>query len=242
MLAIGYHVYIWQLPPQLSCSDTCQIWMWFEEPDMYFCHIENIAYGEINERSFRKNPHPRFATTRSTVITSNNINRGSYFIVIIRYSQFHQPPLWRNIRTPSKPKRWRVSLILALFRRVLACYDIHVSSLKSTSHILWRYQKKNNYVDVDALICRTVWILIMVLRHTEHQSQALRSMWCSLIHICNLAWRHQLHCAVQLQTRQNIWDRFLQIAAQGLSQCDVATQRTHDVIITLSLRQNDVAI
>ena len=45
--------------------------MWFEEPDMYFWHIENIAYGEINERSF-SNPHPRFATTRSTVITSNN--------------------------------------------------------------------------------------------------------------------------------------------------------------------------
>ena len=25
---------------------------------MYFCHIENFAYGEINERSFG-NPHPR---------------------------------------------------------------------------------------------------------------------------------------------------------------------------------------
>ena len=25
---------------------------------MYFCHIENFAYGEINERSF-SNPHPR---------------------------------------------------------------------------------------------------------------------------------------------------------------------------------------
>ena len=24
---------------------------------MYFCHIENFAYGEINERSF-SNPHP----------------------------------------------------------------------------------------------------------------------------------------------------------------------------------------
>ena len=25
---------------------------------MYFCHIKNVAYGEINERSF-SNPHPR---------------------------------------------------------------------------------------------------------------------------------------------------------------------------------------
>ena len=28
-LAIEYHVYIWQMSPQLSCGDTCKIWMWF---------------------------------------------------------------------------------------------------------------------------------------------------------------------------------------------------------------------
>ena len=57
-LAIEYHVYIWQVSPQLSCSDTCQIWMWFEESNMCFCQVENFAYGEINEQSF-SNPHPR---------------------------------------------------------------------------------------------------------------------------------------------------------------------------------------
>ena len=57
-LAIEYHVYIWQVSPQLSCGDTCQIWMWFEESNMCFCQVENFAYGEINERSF-SNPHPR---------------------------------------------------------------------------------------------------------------------------------------------------------------------------------------
>ena len=56
-LAIEHHVYIWQVSPQLSCGDICQIWMWFEESNMYFCHNENFAYGEINERSF-SNPHP----------------------------------------------------------------------------------------------------------------------------------------------------------------------------------------
>ena len=56
-LAIEYHIYIWQVLPQLSCGDTCQIWMWLEESNMFFCHIENFAYGEINERSF-SNPHP----------------------------------------------------------------------------------------------------------------------------------------------------------------------------------------
>ena len=29
-LTIEYHVYICQVPPQLSCGDTCQIWMWSE--------------------------------------------------------------------------------------------------------------------------------------------------------------------------------------------------------------------
>ena len=57
MLAFEYHVYIWQVSPQLSCDDTCKIWMWFKESNRYFCKIENFAYGEINERSF-SNPHP----------------------------------------------------------------------------------------------------------------------------------------------------------------------------------------
>ena len=51
-LALEYHVYIWQVSPQLSCGDTCQIWMWFRESNRYFCKIENFAYGEISERSF----------------------------------------------------------------------------------------------------------------------------------------------------------------------------------------------
>ena len=56
-LDIEYYVYIWQVSPQLSRGDTCQIWMWFKESNSYFCKIENFAYGEINERSF-SNSHP----------------------------------------------------------------------------------------------------------------------------------------------------------------------------------------
>ena len=56
-LTIEYHVYIWQVSPQPSCGNTCQIWMWFRESNRYFCKIENFAYGEIGERSF-SNPHP----------------------------------------------------------------------------------------------------------------------------------------------------------------------------------------
>ena len=62
-LAVRYRVYIWQVSPQLSCGDTCQIWMWFKESNMYFYKIENFAYEEINERSF-SNPHLRYTTHR----------------------------------------------------------------------------------------------------------------------------------------------------------------------------------
>ena len=56
-LAVEYHVYIWQVSPQLSCGDTCQISMWFKESNRYFFKIEIFAYGEISERSF-SNLHP----------------------------------------------------------------------------------------------------------------------------------------------------------------------------------------
>ena len=56
-LAIEYHIYIWQVSPQLSCADTCQIWMWLKEFNRNFSKVENFAYGECNEKSF-SNPHP----------------------------------------------------------------------------------------------------------------------------------------------------------------------------------------
>ena len=56
-LAIEYHVYIWQVSPQLSYSDTWRIWKLIEESNMYCFHIENFADGEIYERSF-SNSHP----------------------------------------------------------------------------------------------------------------------------------------------------------------------------------------
>ena len=57
-LCIEYHVYIWQVSPQLSCGGTCQIYMWFKESKRYYCQIEHFASGETNERSF-SNPLPR---------------------------------------------------------------------------------------------------------------------------------------------------------------------------------------
>ena len=42
LLFIEYHIHIWQVSPQLSCGDTCQLWMWFEEFNKYFCKIKNF--------------------------------------------------------------------------------------------------------------------------------------------------------------------------------------------------------
>ena len=59
-LAFVYHVYILQVSPQLIRGDTCQIWMWFEESNVYLCHVEIFIYGEINEQGF-SNPTPVLA-------------------------------------------------------------------------------------------------------------------------------------------------------------------------------------
>ena len=56
-LPIEYHVHIWQMSPQLSRGDTCQIWIWFKEYDKYFWNIENIHNKEIHGSC--SNPHPR---------------------------------------------------------------------------------------------------------------------------------------------------------------------------------------
>ena len=43
MLAIEYDVHIWQVSPQLSCGDTCQIRMWCKESTRYFCRIQKVC-------------------------------------------------------------------------------------------------------------------------------------------------------------------------------------------------------
>ena len=51
LLRTEYYVHIWQVSAPLSCSGTCQIWMWFKESNRYFCNNNYVPNGEINERS-----------------------------------------------------------------------------------------------------------------------------------------------------------------------------------------------
>ena len=101
-LTIEYRVYIWQVSPQLSCGDTCQIWMWFRESNRYFCQIENFAYGEISERSF-SNPYPRTAMIYSkshVFVYPTRYNQLEVFLVLFYVSGirlFLSPGQERNI-------------------------------------------------------------------------------------------------------------------------------------------------
>ena len=89
MLAIEYHIHIWQVSPQLSCGDTCQIWMWCKNSKKYFSRIENFAYGEINERSF-SNPHPSSVNRWQLFIRSQpQLHSGGYDSLHLSSIQYH---------------------------------------------------------------------------------------------------------------------------------------------------------
>ena len=105
-LAIEYHIYIWQVSLQLSCSDTCQILIWVKESNRNFYKIENFAYGEINEHGFN-NPDPwRIPVNKPHESTWNHYNHNKtkhYEIVLIFYgiyrSWFPSPSRKRLIDT-----------------------------------------------------------------------------------------------------------------------------------------------
>ena len=75
-LTIKYNVHIWQVSPQLSCGDTCQIWTWFEVSNLLFWEIEICRNEEINRRSF-SNPHP---------CSLNGYKNFSFYIIISHWS------------------------------------------------------------------------------------------------------------------------------------------------------------
>ena len=73
MPTIEYHVDIWQVSPQLSCGDTCQIWMWFKECN----RIENFAYRDIDRRSC-SNPHPSLVGESGSLVSMAQGHRSSF--------------------------------------------------------------------------------------------------------------------------------------------------------------------
>ena len=75
--------YIWQVSPQLSCGDTCQIWMWFRECNK----IEKSTHREINERGF-STPTPDDICTHAgkNMLCNQNI---SYAIIRLVVKTWH---------------------------------------------------------------------------------------------------------------------------------------------------------
>ena len=71
MLPVEPHVHIWQVSLQQGCSNTCQIWTWYNKCNFKFwnqnCTNEKHIWGslkalmlvlKINDRAF-SNPNPR---------------------------------------------------------------------------------------------------------------------------------------------------------------------------------------
>ena len=42
-----YHLHIWQVSPQLSCSDTCQIWLWFNRSIKYYDKSQFLKWRKL---------------------------------------------------------------------------------------------------------------------------------------------------------------------------------------------------
>ena len=51
-ISIEHSLFIWHVSPQLSCGDTCQIWMWFKYLTSHFIRSKS----SLAERNFSK-PH-----------------------------------------------------------------------------------------------------------------------------------------------------------------------------------------
>ena len=48
MLDIEHHVHIWQVSPQLSCGDTCEIWMWCKKKSNVLLHDPKFCLSQMN--------------------------------------------------------------------------------------------------------------------------------------------------------------------------------------------------
>ena len=46
-LSVKYHVYIWQVSPQLSCVNTCRIWTWFKGPVATLAKNRNVPQRHL---------------------------------------------------------------------------------------------------------------------------------------------------------------------------------------------------
>ena len=74
MLTIDYHFYIWQMSLQLSCDDTCQIWMRFNEPKGTDARLGMLLTKKIKNGVF---------VTPTPVLSSRFANLNVYYFMIL---------------------------------------------------------------------------------------------------------------------------------------------------------------
>ena len=93
-LAIEYHINIWQVAPQLSCGDTCQMWMCFKKSYRYFCKIK-IFFLRRNWHPELQYPHhwlPHTAITADDLVLPGHQQPWYWHPVL---------PLYSNLSTRS---------------------------------------------------------------------------------------------------------------------------------------------
>ena len=71
VLPIEYFAHIWQVSLQLSCGDTCQIWMSFKQSNRYICKVTNFHNREINKQNFS---HSGLGQYRDNIWKSHYLN------------------------------------------------------------------------------------------------------------------------------------------------------------------------
>ena len=74
------------MSPQLSCGDTCQIWMRFKECKRYFCDISILLTEKLTNRDL-VSPTPEEHNTRNCKLTT----AGRYYTLRSRQDGRHFP-------------------------------------------------------------------------------------------------------------------------------------------------------
>ena len=80
-LLIEYHIHIWQVSPQLSCGDTCQIWMWFNRCYYNRKYKSEISLMEKLINGARVTPTPKFELKKDIPF----LNLTGYKIAIVSH-------------------------------------------------------------------------------------------------------------------------------------------------------------
>ena len=151
MLAIEYHVHIWQVSLQLSCGDTCQIWMRCKECKWYFCQIENVLMEKLTNGAL-VTQECMLMREKWNRYNRNDCNCGCSCLITIFYMKIMLKPypgmgitygllmitIWHNILDPTW-SAWSVIPRLWWIGFMMKIEPVTVINMSLVLEILWAY-------------------------------------------------------------------------------------------------------